>query len=118
MRLLPQAVSATRHPQKHLTVLDGMRVRYVDICNESDEPPLVLLHGLGSRIEEYEELLTALGPTKRRMIVLDLPGNGYSDKPNRPYSLRLMEDATLALLDKLGVERANVAGGSLGGNLT
>ena len=108
----------TRHPQKHATVLDGIRLRYVDVGKQNGEPPLLLLHGLASRIEEYEDLVAALDPQHRRMIVLDLPGNGYSDKPNRPYSLELMEDAALALLDHLGIQRANVAGGSLGGNLT
>jgi pimeloyl-ACP methyl ester carboxylesterase len=121
MSLLPRAVPATKHPQKHATVLDGLRLRYVDIgaerADDTSEPPLLLLHGLASRIEEYEDLLGALG-SKRRMIVLDLPGNGYSDKPDRPYSLSFMEDAALALLDHLHIRRANVAGGSLGGNLT
>jgi pimeloyl-ACP methyl ester carboxylesterase len=95
-----------------------MRLRYVDVGESNGEPPLLLLHGLASRIEEYDELVTALRPKRRRMIILDLPGNGYSDKPNRKYTLGLLEDAALALLDHLGVRRANVAGGSLGGNLT
>lgn len=112
------AVPLTMHPQKHATVLDGIRLRYVDVGKQNGEPPLLLLHGLASRIEEYDELVAALGPSHRRMIVLDLPGNGYSDKPVRKYSLELMEDAALALLDHLGIARANVAGGSLGGNLT
>jgi 3-oxoadipate enol-lactonase len=114
----PSAVPATSHPQKHVTVLDNMRLRYVDVGEQNGEPPLLLLHGLASRIEEYEELITALRPQHRRMIVCDLPGNGYSDKPARNYTLGLMEDAALALLDHLKIDRANVAGGSLGGNLT
>jgi 2-hydroxy-6-oxonona-2,4-dienedioate hydrolase len=116
--MLPRAVPATSHPQKHMTVLDGIRLRYIDVgADEEGEPPLLLLHGLASRIEEYEELVRALKKT-RRIVVVDLPGNGYSDKPDRSYSLSFMEDAALALLDKLGIQRANVAGGSLGGNLT
>jgi pimeloyl-ACP methyl ester carboxylesterase len=116
--VIPRAVAATTHPQKQATVLDGVRLRYVDVGAENGEPPLLLLHGLASRIEEYDDLVTALRPAKRRMIVVDLPGNGYSDKPDRPYTLGFMEDAALALLDHLGIRRANVAGGSLGGNLT
>jgi 2-hydroxy-6-oxonona-2,4-dienedioate hydrolase len=108
----------TKYPEQQVTVLDGLRLRYIDIGEERDEPPLLLLHGLASRIEEYEELIGALDAKKRRMIMLDLPGNGYSDKPDRPYSLRFLEDGVLALLDRLGVRRANIAGGSLGGNLT
>src|SRR5215831_16146732 len=114
----PSVVPATRHPQKHATVLDGMRLRYVDVGEQNGEPPLLLLHGLASRLEEYEELIGALRPQHRRMIVLDLPGNGYSDKPARRYTLGFLEDATLALLDHLKIDKANVAGGSLGGNLT
>jgi 2-hydroxy-6-oxonona-2,4-dienedioate hydrolase len=103
---------------QHTTVLDGIRLRYLDVGRQNGEPPLLLLHGLASRIEEYEQLVAGLDPSHRRMIVLDLPGNGYSDKPDRHYTLQLMEDASLALLDHLGVRYANVAGGSLGGNLT
>jgi pimeloyl-ACP methyl ester carboxylesterase len=117
---VPRAVSVTRHPQKYATILGDIRVRYIDVGARtgSAEPPLLLLHGLASRIEEYEQLVLALSERARRIIALDLPGNGYSDKPDRSYSLTLMEDAALALLDHLDIERANVAGGSLGGNLT
>jgi pimeloyl-ACP methyl ester carboxylesterase len=114
----PRAVPCTHHPEKHVTVLDGIRLRYVDVGVQNGEPPLLLLHGLASRIEEYEDLISALEPSRRRIVALDLPGNGYSDKPARKYSLELMEDASLALLDHLDIRRANVAGGSLGGNLT
>jgi len=95
----------------------GVRVRYVDIrAPEETGPPLVLLHGLASRIEEYEELIEHLRPS-RRIIALDLPGNGYSDKPARPYTLEFLEDAVLGLLDRLDVAQVDLAGGSLGGNL-
>jgi len=77
----------------------------------------VLIHGLASRIEEYEVLTTTLSKD-RRVIVLDLPGNGYSDKPNRPYTLPFFEDSVLGLLDAIGVKTACIGGGSLGGNLT
>jgi len=119
MGLMPRAVPATSHPQRHVTVLDELRLRYIDVGKEDAEPPLLLLHGLASRIEEYEALVTGLAAaSKRRIVVLDLPGNGYSDKPDRHYTLGFMEDATLALLDKLEIDKANIAGGSLGGNLT
>jgi 2-hydroxy-6-oxonona-2,4-dienedioate hydrolase len=48
---------------------------------------------------------------------MDLPGNGYSDKPERAYTLRFLEDAVLGLLDQLALKQADLAGGSLGGNL-
>jgi len=75
-----------------------------------------MLHGIASRIEEYEDLIDRMRK-RRRVIVMDLPGNGYSDKPARPYTLAFLEDAVLGLLDHLGVREADLTGGSLGGNL-
>jgi 2-hydroxy-6-oxonona-2,4-dienedioate hydrolase len=111
------AVSKTQHEQHQVTVLGGLSVRYIDVGAGTGKPPLLLLHGLASRIEEYEALITPLAE-KNRVIVLDLPGNGYTDKPDRRYTLAYCEDAALAVLDHLKIDRANVAGGSLGGNLT
>ena len=113
----PRLVRATKHEQRDATVLGDMRLRYVDV-RPADEsgPPVVMLHGIASRIEEYEEMIDLLS-ARRRVLVMDLPGNGYSDKPDRPYTLTLLEDAVLGLLDELGVEQADLAGGSLGGNL-
>jgi 2-hydroxy-6-oxonona-2,4-dienedioate hydrolase len=98
----------------------GMRLRYIDVGPTEaprDPLPLVLIHGHTSRIEEYDDLVPHLAQT-RRVLVPDLPGCGYSDKPNRPYSLQLYEDSVLGFLDALGVKEARLGGGSLGGNLT
>jgi len=114
----PIAVSVTSHPQSDLDVL-GLRLRYIDIppTGHEEGPPLLLIHGHSSRIEEYEDILPHLAK-HRRVLVPDLPGSGYSDKPDVPYSLSLYEDTLLAFLDAKGITRADVAGGSLGGNLT
>jgi 2-hydroxy-6-oxonona-2,4-dienedioate hydrolase len=71
---------------------------------------------MASRLEEYEDLVDRLRQ-KRRVIVMDLPGNGYSDKPERAYTLTFLEDAVLGLLDSLAVNELDAGGGSLGGNL-
>ncbi|MFN7700727.1 MAG: alpha/beta fold hydrolase [Deltaproteobacteria bacterium] len=102
------------------TELLGLRTRFIDVQpskSEVDAPPLLLLHGHASRIEEYDALVPHFHG--RRVIVLDLPGCGLADKPaDTEYTLELYQDTALALLDQLGIERADVAGGSLGGNLT
>jgi pimeloyl-ACP methyl ester carboxylesterase len=118
LRPRPIGVRATRHDQRDATVLGRLRLRYVDVRPALDQgPPVVLLHGLASRIEEYEGLIDALC-TRRRVVAMDLPGNGYSDKPERAYTLGFLEDAVLGLLDHLAIRDADLAGGSLGGNLT
>ncbi len=116
-RLRPLRVRATKYEQRDATVLGDVRLRYIDVRPDAERgPPVVLLHGIASRLEEYEQLVDGLR-AGRRVIVMDLPGNGYSDKPDGPYTLALLEDATLDLLDHLAVTRADLAGGSLGGNL-
>jgi pimeloyl-ACP methyl ester carboxylesterase len=113
----PKRVPATKHPQRDATVLGGVRLRYVDVpATREEAPPVVLLHGLASRIEEYEGIIDPLRE-RRRVIVMDLPGNGYSDKPVRPYTLSFLEDAVLGLMDHLDVREADLAGGSLGGGM-
>lgn len=98
-----------------------MRLRYIDVGPTDRDaeggPPMLLLHGHTSRIEEYDDFVPILA-RRHRVLVPDLPGCGYSDKPNAPYSLQLYEDTLLGFLDALGVKEARVGGGSLGGNLT
>ena len=114
----PQRASVTTHEQRDVTV-HGLRLRYIDVApsGHEDDEPLLLIHGHSSRLEEYEALMPHLA-ARRRVVVPDLPGSGYSDKPtDRRYNLALYEDALLGFLDALGIERAHLAGGSLGGNL-
>jgi pimeloyl-ACP methyl ester carboxylesterase len=109
-------VRATPFEQRDLE-LDGLRLRYIDVGPERrDRGVVVLIPGHTSRIEEYDGLVPALSRS-HRVLVLDFPGSGYSDKPQREYDLRLYEDTLVGFLDALGVERAHLAGGSLGGNL-
>ncbi len=94
-----------------------MRIRYIDVAPAHEETrPLLMVHGHTGRLEEYEEMLPTLAKN-RRVIILDLPGSGLSEKPDRAYSLKLYEDTILQLLDARGVQLCDVAGGSLGGNL-
>ena len=112
----PTLARKTPHTEHDVTV-HGMRIRYVDV-GERDAPTLLLIHGHTSRIEEYDDLVPHLA-RGHRVIVPDLPGSGYSDKPtDRPYTLRFYEDTLLGLLDTLKVREAHIGGGSLGGNLT
>ncbi len=115
----PSRVRATPYEQHDVQAL-GLRLRYVSVG--PTEPgaqgqPLLLIHGHTSRIEEYDALIPYLA-RHHRVLACDLPGCGYSEKPwDRPYSLSLYEDVLLAFLDALGIQEANLAGGSLGGNL-
>ena len=115
----PRLARATPHAQHDLEV-GGGRLRYIDVgptLPHAHGTPLLLVHGHTSRIEEYDDIVPLLA-REHRVLVPDLPGSGYSDKPDRPYSLKLYEDTLLGFLDRLGIGEARLAGGSLGGNLT
>jgi pimeloyl-ACP methyl ester carboxylesterase len=118
-RTRPEAVRATPYPQRDAQVL-GLRVRYIDVgptdAPADGAPALLLIPGHTSRIEEYDGLVPVLA-RRHRVVVLDYPGSGYAEKPDREYSLALYEDVSTGLLDALGIGTAFLAGGSLGGNL-
>ncbi len=79
--------------------------------------PLVLLHGLGASSFSWRG---NLGPLSRRLRVRapDLPGHGRTPAGVVPdFRLETLTAALLVLLDSRGVERAVLAGNSLGGSL-
>lgn len=112
-------IRATPYEQRDLEVL-GLRLRFIDVAASLPNAsglPLLLIHGHTSRIEEYDEMIPFLA-RHHRVLVCDLPGCGYSDKPHtQRYTLRFYEDVLLAFLDKLNIRTTFLAGGSLGGNL-
>jgi len=76
--------------------------------------PLVLIAGLGADVFLWFRQTPVLSQSFQ-VIVFDNRGAGQSDKPLEPYSIRLFADDTAGLLQGLGIRRAHVLGGSLGG---
>ncbi|MCD1259949.1 alpha/beta fold hydrolase [Paenibacillus athensensis] len=78
--------------------------------------PVLLLHGfpLDHRMWTYQTELLA---QQYRVIVPDLPGMGRSGVPGELMSMERYADDVLALLDRLGVQRAVLGGFSMGGYL-
>lgn len=99
--------------------VDGVGLRVLDTgtpTNGDGGPPLLIIPGHTARIEGFAGVVPVLAE-RRRVVVVDLPGSGESDKPVRRYDLRCYEDALIGVLDHLGIDRAVPVGGSLGGNL-
>ena len=78
-----------------------------------DGPLLVLLGSLGSDLSMWEPQIGPLSE-RLRVVAVDLRGHGGSPVPEGPCSLEDLGGDVVALLDRLGAERASICGVSLG----
>ena len=76
--------------------------------------PLVLIMGIGLRGAHWFAIQDILAG-EYRVIVIDNRGTGRSDKPEIPYTAKMMAGDVVGLLDVLGIGAANVFGYSMGG---
>jgi pimeloyl-ACP methyl ester carboxylesterase len=90
----------------------------VSILSAGVGPDVVLcLHGLGGTKASFLPTVAALAD-RYRVVAMDLPGFGDSDKPiGAPYDSRWFARSAFDALDALGVDRAHVAGNSMGGRV-
>ncbi|MBI1321295.1 MAG: alpha/beta fold hydrolase [Candidatus Hydrogenedens sp.] len=94
---------------------DGVKLHYLD---EGAGEPVILLHGYGMNMEitwRQPGAFDALVGDGFRAIALDMRGHGYSAKPyaEERYGTEMVEDV-VRLMDHLGIEKAHIAGNSLG----
>jgi len=79
-------------------------------------PAVIAIHGLTSNHTVWYPIAEALGGS-HRLVAYDLRGRGDSAKPEKGYSLAEHCGDLLGLLDHFGLERAIVAGHSLGAHI-
>ncbi len=95
--------------------IDGVRIA---CSSEGSGDPVVLIHGLHSSTEmnwRNPGIIKVLAQNYR-VICLDLPGHGESDKPESrdAYGLQMVHDVA-RILEHLKVQKAHIVGYSLGG---
>jgi len=94
----------------------GYRLHYFEAGPKSgDGTPLVLVHGLGARGEDWAAMIPALAAQGFHVYVPDLLGYGRSPKPDVDYSISLEEQAVVQFMQAMHVARADVGGWSMGG---
>jgi 3-oxoadipate enol-lactonase len=94
-----------------IVTIDGRRIGYDDSGGAG--VPLVLLHGFPLDRGVWDEQLPALAGT--RAIRVDLRGCGESEPSDGPALMEVLAGDVAGLLDALHVERAALAGHSIGG---
>ena len=103
-------------PQGQFVDIDGVRLHYVE---RGTGRPLVLLHGNGSMIQDFESAgLIALAAHNYRVIVFDRPGFGHSSRPrNVIWSPEAQADLFMKALVRLNIQQAVVLGHSWGASV-
>jgi pimeloyl-ACP methyl ester carboxylesterase len=112
----PRAGSAgeqkTRAGRSRFAKFENMRVHYTD-AGKGDEA-LVFVHGWACNLDFWRMQAPAFA-AKSRVIAVDLPGHGESDKPQQvAYTMDLFARAVEAVMRDAGVKRAVLVGHSMG----
>lgn len=87
----------------------------IDYKVEGQGEPLVMIMGLGGARSSWRSQ-TGFFKKYYRTVTFDNRGVGKSDKPAGPYTIRMMADDTIGLMDHLSIEKAHVLGVSMGGD--
>ena len=111
------ATSGLREPGRLRFQTVATRRARLSTLEAGSGPPVVALHGLGGTKGSFLPTVAALAG-RFRVIAVDLPGFGDSDKPiGAAYDARFFARAVIDLLDALELERVHVIGNSLGGRV-
>lgn len=99
--------------EKFITISD-YKIRYFEgSCNGND---LVLIHGLGASAERWFPLVPYL-EKHYHLIIPDLIGFGYSDKPAINYTVNFFVDFLYDFLESIKIDRFHIVGSSFGGQI-
>ncbi len=90
---------------------NGIRTR---ILEAGEGEPLIFVHGTGGHLEAYARNISGLSENFR-VIAYDMVGHGFSDKPDRPYTIDYLSDHLISVAKGLGLETFSLSGESLGG---
>ena len=97
--------------ESRFTTLDGARIHYVNYGKGSEA--LVLIHGWTCNIDNWRDNMPEFAK-RNRVIAIDLPGHGLSDRPQVNYSMDYFARAVEAVMRDAKVKRAVLVGHSMG----
>ncbi len=101
--------------QEKFIQVDGNKIRYLETGHSKST--LVLVHGLGASAERWSNAIPYFAKDYN-LIIPDLIGFGYSDKPLVDYTTDFFSEFLEKFFDSLGIDNLNIIGSSLGGQVT
>lgn len=110
-------LSDVDHELRHLPLQVGGHVVRTRVLQAGSGPDLILLHGTGGHLEAYARDIAGLAKDFR-VTAYDMVGHGWSDLPDLPYTIDVLSEHLIGLMDALGIDFAHLSGESLGGWVT
>ena len=100
--------------QESFTTINGNKIRYLE--SGDSKHAIVLVHGLGGSAERWINVIPAFAK-HYRVLVPDLIGFGYSDKPHADYTTKFLADFLAKFIDVVSADVPSMIGSSLGGQI-
>jgi len=110
---IPAQFDAIERIPIQTVLVHGQRIAYLDV---GTGPPVILIHGFGGSMWQWEHQQHALSQ-HFRVLTLDLPGAGLSDKPDIDYRTDQMLDFFVGFMDAAKIPQAALVGNSMGAGL-
>jgi pimeloyl-ACP methyl ester carboxylesterase len=110
---IPAQFDAIERMSIHTVLVHDQRIAYLDV---GAGPSVILIHGFGGSMWQWEQQQHALSQ-HFRVLTLDLPGAGLSDKPEIDYRPDQMLDFFIGFMDAVKIQQATLVGNSMGGGL-
>ena len=101
--------------QEKFLEVEGNKIRYLE--SGSSEKTLVLVHGLGASAERWSHVIPLFSESFR-VVVPDLIGFGFSDKPLVDYTPEFFSDFLNGFFREAGISDPFLIGSSLGGQIS
>jgi len=110
---IPAQFDAIERISIQTVLVHDQRIAYLDV---GAGPPVVLIHGFGGSMWQWEQQQHTLSQ-HFRVLTLDLPGAGLSDKPEIDYRPDQMLDFFVGFMDAVKIPQATLVGNSMGAGL-
>jgi pimeloyl-ACP methyl ester carboxylesterase len=120
-RLPPEAIFPAGLAEirvRSVTLSDGLSLRVAE-SGDASAPVVLLLHGWGASMYMWRAWFAPLAAAGRRVVAVDLPGHGVSDKPTDPgrYTLASLVGALRELIELCAMGAPDIVAQSMGGTM-
>jgi pimeloyl-ACP methyl ester carboxylesterase len=106
-----EASTSLANAKSHFATFGTNKIHYVILGK--GKKAIVLVHCWSGNLGFWREQVPALAD-KARLVLVDLPGHGRSDKPHTAYTMDFFAASVLAVMSDAGIDKATLVGHSMG----